>query len=367
MKINIVVTTIYEPRFIANYHDNFNEFKVEDDIHFIIIGDYKTPSINKFDFGPDVEYWNVESQCKWLFDHGIKLDPKIIPNNSPRRRNIGYLFSLEREPDITIVIDDDNLPFIDDFVGCHKYPFTRGTDRFPLVASDNKVVNHCFALIMNHKNIYGRGFPLDKMYKDTWNAWGPKPYDSYNKNVVMHMGLWNNKPDVDAITNIAYPDLNSKGRYQYNPYYELDNNNYISINTQNTSFNKDVAKIFWNVHQPAGCNRFDDIWNGLFIQKIAHRRGEAITFGAPLTNHARNVHDYSKDLQQEYTGMLINSALWDFVMNLRIESKDYTDAYLEIAEALYTRHVTNNYIIEKYMEELAESMKEWVNIVDKVI
>lgn len=368
MKINVVVTTIHELNFLDTFYDNIEKYNIKDNINFIVVLDNKQPKkIYTGDKTLAVEVWQPYEQERWLKAHGIKHNNRIIPENSPRRRNFGYLRSLSMEPDLTIVIDDDNLAYLDDFFGCHKYPYERGTDRFPLVSSRNKMVDHCKTTIMNHKDIYGRGYPLGEWYNDTWHCWGPKIYDCDHKKVAMHMGLWMNKPDVDAISNISYPDLEVSGRYQYSPYYELDTDNYISVNTQNTSFNKDVAKVFWNVHQPDGCNRFDDIWNGLFIQKIAHRRGEAVTFGVPYTNHDRNTHDYAYDLQQEMVGLLSNTALWKFVMNLRLESKNYLDAYLEIAEAIERNDVTKNYRIELYMKDLAKSMKEWVDVVDKVI
>ena len=373
MKINVIVTTIHTLDFIDKFYRNIEVYEDTDhEVTFIVVLDNKQAHpLHTGDMCITSEIWTPDEQKIWLESVGIKNYDKIIPENSPRRRNFGYLRSLEMQPDVTIVIDDDNLAGPDPFFSCHAYPFNRGNEQFPLVASRNKIVDHNKTLIMNYNGVYPRGYPLGGMYGDTWHCWGPKRYDCDNKKVACHMGLWLNKPDVDAISNITYPDLEVEGRYQYSPYYELDNNNYISINSQNTSFNQDVAKIFWNVHQGKVnnlvMNRYDDIWNGLFVQKIAHRRGEAITFGVPLTMHNRNTHNFTTDLQNEFVGMLANTRMWEFILNLRLESKNYIDAYLEIAHAIKTSDVTKDYWVEIYMKELAKSMEEWIEAVDKIV
>jgi len=368
MKVSIVTTSINPPTFLDSYINNFKKYKVPvKDITFIVVGDKKTPhKLYRKEFDYNVEYWSPYKQKKWL----SKVYPKrrgiksIMPENSPRRRNFGYLRAIELGSDYTIVIDDDNLPSMEhDWFKWHLYSFK--DKRFRVVSSANRIVNPMRLLRRYAFITYSRGYPISEIFSDTFL---PSYTENNNRKVMLNLGLWLDKPDVDAYTNIIYPDLITTNLLFHG--FALDRDNYIPINTQNTAFKKEISPIFWNLYQEKlydiPSDRYDDIWTGLFVNRLINKLNHTITFGQPCSIHKRNVHDFNKDLMVEFTGICMNSKMWEYIMNLDIQSKDYVDGYLEIADNLEKVKLFEFSTVNKFIKTLAKKMRLWVNLVEKV-
>jgi hypothetical protein len=117
-QVSIVTTTVNVPYFIENYLKNFEKYQVDyNNVTFVIVGDLKSPSqeirryLKEFSSKLAVEYWDVKDQKNWMirtFGNKAEKCESIIPYNSVRRRNIGYLRALELDSDVIITIDDDN-------------------------------------------------------------------------------------------------------------------------------------------------------------------------------------------------------------------------------------------------------------------
>lgn len=348
----IVCTTINLPAFMESYVASFKESELRpEDVCFIIVADNKTPERLSEQYlsritEPKVEFWTVSRQYEWLRNHypdmGSKIE-QVIPENSPRRRNFGYLRALELNAERTVVIDDDNYPLlgglpIDNWFLGHMSPASWVSWS---VESQNRYINPCY---IYQPHVYARGYPFDQFFKDSFMVTPVKDVFS-----VVNTGLWVGKPDVDAIFNLMYPEMRNRRGVKA---YQVARGHYIPINTQNTSFTRRVAPVFHNVLQTKEFDRFDDIWNGLFIQAIAHHLGDHITFGLPMVQHLRNVHDYAADLRVEHSGMVTNIAMWRTISNIELTAKNYPDAYLEIANVL--------------QGELADSMRLWVTLTDRL-
>ena len=216
MKTAIVTTTINFPSFLLEYKENFDAWKVlppknGDALNFIVVGDNKTPIHSEQFFtwlGQEyaydwVEYWAPDKQKAWLETFYPKKDlSMVIPENDMRRRNFGYLRALQWGADVIVTIDDDNYPF---------------------VYSKNKIVNPCSILELMPflevpgGSIYSRGYPLHKYFSD--DLANGFMYDlpvgfcqkESSPKVVLNMGLWMGKPDVDSFTNLNYKNLYSNG------------------------------------------------------------------------------------------------------------------------------------------------------------
>jgi hypothetical protein len=345
--IAIVTTTINIPYFLESYIKSFEWCSISDRLIFIIVGDLRSPHreieeyVHRVSSGLTIdlaiEYWDVESQKKWIseaFDDKAKDVEKIIPYNSIRRRNLGYLRALELGANVIVTIDDDNYPR--DMSWLLEHLSALGTTEvLPTVLSRSGIVNPCHILKFNRSNlrVYSRGYPFSKLFCDTFDV----ELRSGGR-VALNMGLWTMSPDVDAYTNILYPDLKSLGiREECHRRYALALNNYMPVNTQNTSFIKELAPAFYNVLMDTTIHgvrldRYDDIWAGLFALKLIHSLGYRATFGTPLTEHKRNKHDYVLDLKSELIGMSLNNIIHEIVMKADIQAKSFADGYLELAE-----------------------------------
>jgi hypothetical protein len=379
--IAIVTTTINIPYFLENYAKSFESQRVNDKLAFIIIGDLRSPHkeikeyiqkvSSSLEIDLAIEYWDVESQKKWIsetFKGKAEDVEKIIPYNSIRRRNLGYLRALELGSDVIITIDDDNYPRGVNWLSGHLSALGT-TEALPTVSSRNGVVNPCHILKFNRPDlmVYSRGYPFSKLFCDTFDV----EFRSGGK-VALNMGLWTKSPDVDAYTNILYPDIESLGiKEGFQRRYALAQDNYMPINTQNTSFIRGLTPAFYDVLMDTTIHgvrldRYDDIWAGLFALKLIHSLGYRATFGVPLTEHRRNKHDYVSDLKSELIGMSLNDLVHEIVMKADIQAKSFADGYLELADVLMNevKRFVNDEEVLNYFSKLTEAMRIWVDLVE---
>jgi len=376
----IVTTTINPPNFLEAYVQNFTKFDVNpDEVFFLVVGDNKTPpgyeNISNFEGLKDsfdhrelplgaglkysVEYWNPKDQEWWIKDNfsqdSKEIERLIIPHNDPRRRNFGFLRAHEIGADVIITIDDDNLPQPNsNWLGEHLKGL-ESSYRLK-VHSLNGIVNPCRLLHINEPYVYSRGYPISEFFSDNVLVYELES----KKQTILNMGLWTEKPDVDSFTNLVYPNLHSSGQKFPFTYFGVEKDNYFPINTQNTAFKKELS-IFHNLYMdPSFIHRYDDIWMGLFAQKLANKFGDITSFGLPLVMHKRNTHNYQDDLWAEFIGIGMNSKMWKEVKDMDISSKNYTDGFLEIADKLPK---FQNPEVNKFLRTMKESMRLWVELV----
>jgi hypothetical protein len=376
-KVAIVTITINIPYFLASYIQSFESYPSDNEPAFIFIGDLRSPHreineyIQRIASRLTIEYWDVESQKKWIYEtFGSKAEKveKVIPYNSIRRRNLGYLRALQLGADIIITIDDDNFLGNTNWLSEHLSVLYT-TEVLPTVSSKNGVVNPCHLLRYNYPTlrIYSRGYPFSKLFCDTFDVEFRE-----GGRVALNLGLWTKFPDVDAYTNILYPDLESLGiKEEFQRRYALALNNYMPVNTQNTSFISELTPAFYDVLMDTVIHgvrfdRYDDIWAGLFALKLIHKLGYRATFGVPLTEHRRNKHDYISDLRSELIGMSLNNLLYEIVMNVEVQFKSFADGYLELADTIMneTKKFVNDEEVLHYFSRLAEAMRIWIDLID---
>lgn len=362
-KISVVTTSIYPLSWILEYVENFLKFDVDlDHLTFIIVGDHKTPEVHIDKLSDVVEYWSPKYQDRWLMktfpDKFDLIKDLLVPENDMRRRNFGYLRAVELDSDIVITIDDDNLPLKDkSWLDLHVNGLTYFN---PRIGSKNRIINPCQFLTLNHPGVYSRGYPLSAYYSNDVS------YPSGRSKSILNLGLWINKPDVDSFMNLLYPDLSSEG-YLGNLHFcfSASKNNYFPVNTQNTSFKKELS-IFHNLYmEPSLIHRYDDIWIGLIVQRLIHKMNDSASFGLPIVEHRRNSHDYVKDLKVEFNGIVLNNKMWNSIMSMPIESKTYNDGFLEIASNLPGLFEDNRWFWG-FFNKMKDSMELWVNLIEQL-
>lgn len=376
MNISLVTTTINIPFFLKSFKP---EFPSDCTVNVIVVGDNGTPETVEYfceELNKDnktfykVDYWSPELQNVYIRNYLGDIDKirKVIPEKDIRRRNFGFLIALEEGADYIVSLDDDNFPTegweksLLDFVTNHDNCTTDSTFGIinPTEFLDNNIRN---------PYIYSRGYPLRLWYKS--NVYEDIPIKK-KINPVMHQMLWSNKPDVDAITNLAYPELKTgEGmNFPFNKSIIAHKDNYFPIDTQSLVFSKELS-IFHAIYQEylydLPSHRYDDIWAGIFCQKIANTLGDSYSFGFPIMEHRRNTHNFQKDLQMEFAGMILNTHMWDSVINCDLNSKNYKDCFLELADELpgFFKEY-NNFDVGSLMCEIRDSMRLWVDLLDKV-
>ncbi len=365
MKSYIVLTTINEPLLLQHYADNLERYNHQN-TGFIIIGDLKTPNkeckklVHKLNRkGFEACFMNVIQQKKWLANFR-KLE-QVIPYNSDNRRNIGYLLAIEKGAEIVISIDDDNYPTNEDFYEAHAKVGVNA--HLKTVSSLNGWFNPCSMLETSHGHtIYPRGFPYSRRWKDKVTS------NHSSGRIVLNMGLWTGTPDADAITHLSGP-VTIKGLKSEQVI--LAPGTFCPINTQNTAFHKDILPCYYYVLMGAQIgglklDRYGDIWSGYFAKKIIDKVGDRVSIGKPLTDHRRNRHDLFKDLKAELYGMIMTERLVEFLGQVDLSAKTYSDAYLELAENLRKANLGNEKGINKYIAKLTNAMKIWVETCERI-
>ncbi|HVG24851.1 MAG TPA: hypothetical protein VND45_11900, partial [Thermoanaerobaculia bacterium] len=110
-RVAIVVTTIFEPRFLDGYVENLRRFGHEE-TELIVIIDRKTPATvaercaHHRRAGMTVLCPTLEEQEAFLARFPTMRGR--VPYDSDNRRNIGFLMALDRGAEVLISIDDDN-------------------------------------------------------------------------------------------------------------------------------------------------------------------------------------------------------------------------------------------------------------------
>ncbi len=376
MKITAVTTTINLPEVLFEFQKNLSE-NDHYDVNFIVIGDNKTPywvsqfcSEENFDW-LRVEYWSPKDQKEWL--SGLNTDTSlIIPENDIRRRNIGFLLALQGGADVIVSLDDDNYPISgSDWLGTLNRAM-EPKDGYNEVSSKNNFINPCNILVYGNEYVYSRGYPLNYWYTDSFSSY----ITPGKKKVIMHQMLWTNKPDVDAVSNLIYPNLKTCGFVApsgfvgpIEPMLVAQEGQYFPVDTQSLAFSKELSVFHALYQEPLfglPSHRYDDIWAGLFCQKLANKFGDGYSFGAPLVEHRRNTHDYIRDLQTEYIGMVLNSKMWKFIQDLDIQSQTYKSGFLEIADALPGGFKEYDPRVRGYIQNLSKSIRCWVELLERL-
>lgn len=370
--VSIVVTTIFEPRFLDGYVDNLRRFGREE-ADLIVIIDRKTPP-------------TVAEGCEHHRKGGMKvLCPTLaeqeellakfpsmanrVPYDTDNRRNIGFLMALERGADVLISIDDDNFVLDDvDFVGEHlatgqsiELEETEGSDGW---------FNICSLLHSSTKDeIFPRGFPYYARRHERSLAAKAAPLAT----VAINAGLWLSDPDVDAMTRLTQaPHIASAEKHSI----RLGRNTWTPINTQNTSVVREAVAAYYYVRMGFSLgglriDRYGDILSGYLLQKCVKTRGDAIRIGSPVADHRRTPHNLFKDLYHELAGMVLFDDLLPWFTELAISGGSYAELYAAVADALDEKSAAMKGFVwdeggRDFLRETADHMRAWLAAV-KVI
>jgi hypothetical protein len=271
----------------------------------------------------------------------------------------------EKGAQLIISIDDDNYATEEDFFKYHSIVGRKIT--LPTVSSTSRWFNNCTMLETNHGGlIYPRGYPFFKRRKEQYS------FKESTGQIALNTGLWINDPDADAVTHLANPTQITRMNSKYDSLM-LAPGTYTPINTQNTALHISTLPCYYYILMHASLNglkidRYGDIWSGFLIKKAIDHMNERAVVGRPIVNHKRNSHNYLKDLKSELWGMLMTEEIVKWLEQLHLESDNYFDIYIEMADGL--SKLKNNfqeYAIRKYLEKISLAMKVWVSTCHEIM
>ncbi|HKV40725.1 MAG TPA: hypothetical protein VJX67_16045 [Blastocatellia bacterium] len=369
-KTAIVVTTIFEPRFLRGYVDNIRNNGRTDHVELIVIPDRKTPAsvlaacVEARRGGINVSCPSLEEQEQFL-----RRFPGLasrIPYDSDNRRNAGFLLALDHQAEVIISIDDDNFCLAEsDFIGEHAV-VGQETEAPVLDSSDGWFNIGTMLEGAIKAPLFPRGFPYFARFVDR----EVRVSLPRRQTAAINAGLWIGDPDVDAVSRLALaPHVDRVATRSY----FLGPHTWSPINTQNTAVSRQAMPAYYYTRMgyPVGgmtIDRYGDILSGYFSQKCVRARGEYIRIGSPVADHRRTPHNLFKDLAHELAGMVIIEDLLPWLRELSLDGASYAGLYRNLADELAKQADRfTGFLWDQgagaFLRETAANMQAWLDAV----
>ena len=291
----LVLTTINAPNWVL---ERFAEGAKARGVHFVVIGDTKTPEPYTLD---GVDYYSVERQ------HEVAGEvSRLIPVRHYARKNVGYLVAAAAGATLIQESDDDNIPhdgdaFWDDLPADHDVD---------VVTTDGPWLN-AYALF-SEDGLWPRGYPLEWLGRQ-----GEITATPGRARGLILQGLADENPDVDAVFRLtrALPlDFQRRKAVMLAP------GAWCPFNSQNTVFQREAFAL---LYLPAYCSfRMTDIWRSFVAQRVLWESGEGVVFHNATVYQERNEHDLLKDFEDEVPGYLHNDKIRLALDACRLDAAD---------------------------------------------
>lgn len=300
--------------------------------HLVVVGDKKTPAD-----------WHLEN-CEYLspekqLELGYAITP-LLPWNHYSRKNIGYLYAMERGATIIYETDDDNLP-----IG-NLNPSPQSNPLLGLESLSSSVNIYSY---FGQPDVWPRGYPLDKIKEGhQFKITSPRLCQ-----IGIEQGIVNKSPDVDAIFRLTQDkEITFEER---SPCF-LSENLFCPFNSQNTFFHQGA---FFTMYIPSTTTmRVADIWRGYIAQKLIWEKGFKLVFSGPNAIQDRNAHSLMHDFFLEQALYLQGSGLVNYLRHWQGQGDDPSNTMY----ALYQDLVKENFFEEKELLLL----QAWLNDLKRI-
>lgn len=307
--LHCVITTIQEP--------TSSVLKLASclagDGQLVIAGDTKGP--HRFDLSSvegftadQLTFLDIEGQM----NSGFSL-AELLPTKHYSRKNIGYLQAIKSGASCIYETDDDNAP-LDSWAPRTEYISSAVSLRAVETAAPNwvNVYRH-----FSEENIWPRGLPLDQIHaqltqdadfkaatNDDGQLWAP-----------VQQGLADGAPDVDAIWRLV---LDREFTFSSAESALLPPGQWCPFNTQTTWWWPVVYPL---LYVPSFCSfRMCDIWKSFVAQRCLWELGTGVVFHAPEVWQERNLHNLTRDFDDEVPGYQQNNRIAGILEGVSLQS-----------------------------------------------
>jgi hypothetical protein len=270
----------------------------------VVVGDTKTPPTWHAE---GIEFLSVEKQQRFYGDLA-----EIIPYRHYCRKNLGYLYAIEKGADLILDTDDDNIPLSN-----FGHNLKRVVNGSILKGDDWVNVYHHFS----RDNIWPRGLPLNRIHTS-----GSIIERGVERDCVVQQFLANRDPDIDAIHRLVF---NKETYFDGKIPIILDSGVWTPFNSQNTVF---FPPVFPLLYLPCYVSfRMTDIWRSFIALALIEKLEGSIAFLPPTVEQIRNEHDLLEDFKLEVDGYLNNDRIRQ---TLRALLKDRHVSWQSLPEAM---------------------------------
>jgi len=291
----------------------------------------------------------------------------VIPLRCHAETSFGFLVSYEEGADFVFEIDDDVYPTEEH---CLISGHVRNLSQTPAisVASPSRWYNTLENVILNTEEpIFPRGHPYSPDTRNSDFAW-----QSTETSSVLNMGLWLDHPDLDAVTILYYGGLDGRCKIRSQtlrrPRVIVERGTYFAICSMNTMFRAEIVPAFYQLYMNyLGLDRFDDIWSGLFLKKIADHLGFSLSLGVPLGYHRKTPRNTFTNIKAELEGIETNEILWRIVDKIELDGRTWFDSYQSLILNLEKEaHGINDRSQRDLIQLQVSKMGIWLEIIDKI-
>jgi hypothetical protein len=259
----------------------------------------------------------------------------IIPRQTGACRSFPMYLAWKEGCEFILTLDDD----------C--YPGPEGVAQF--------IENHIGAFNLDcwFRTIDGvepRGFPYG---------------DRGRLQVLLNHGLWTGVPDLDAPTFLTRERIPVsvvlRGRREVIPPGQ-----WFSLSAINVCYSRRAIPAAYNLlmGRAYGFDRFDDVWSGLFLKKIADHLGFYITSGLPFVRHSK-ASDPFVNLCKEGLGIHLHEYFWRYISAVSLKGAgSIAEAYRYLAEAVssFPTLCPSAPCPPSYFETLSKAMMCWLEL-----
>lgn len=260
--------------------------------------------------------------------------PEIIPFGDGGIKSFGIWKAYEEGYDYIIGMDDDVYPTAEKqlFVEAHRKALEQET-----------VNTRWFNQIVQPEGFFPRGFPTRGVVRE-------------KRPVVLNMGLWDRNPDLGA-TEFFKEEWDDKATFHYHS-GAIPNGQFFCLSAMNMAFKREIVPAFYQglMGDAHGVYRYDDVWAGMFLKKIADHLHYNVKMGGPIVDH-RKKSNIKKSLQRELPGMMLHEQLWPIIDKYDVEGDDWATCYIDVAGV-----VSNMSHRGGYLEKMGKAMQKWAEL-----
>jgi len=354
MKIGFVFVTCRPETIldvITAYVDNAIQFKQKFDIILMedsleeprekLIREIKYLAVNNMD---TKAFYYTHASAK----EDLGEDAYIFPHKAGACRGYGLLKAYEMGYDVILTIDDDVWPIDgENFVGKH-------------LRALNGKGDGCwwnpFKNIIGLEKYYSRGFPYNVRE---------------NSEVVLNQGIQLHGADVDSITlqecNAESGIFPHVGNCTYIPHgVIIPNGSYTTIAYTSVAIKRKAMPVYYSQLMNTEVDgkmigRFDDIWSGVFLQRIARHFDCCVSHAPPMSDHRKIPRPLQKDIDAEAPGIKLNEDMWKIADECQFISRSWIDCYEELAHFVASKAVSFDY--PDYIRKNCEAMLVWCKLI----
>jgi len=338
-----VVTTINEPSEAVIRAANMKGWCI------VIVADTKTPIDYMEKMGlpdrPEIHFLSVEQQKQMAEGENTKAAEfaRAIPYEHFSRKNLGYLYAIQRGAAFIFDFDDDNIiDLVEDTVSRTSAPIDLLPNEHTLLGAGfvlmTKDVFNPYPLMGSSiPNSWPRGFPIHSSIDENFHGnilYGSKKYSMKQIGVLQFVA--NENPDIDAVHRMTKPlPMYFKGRDQGGSPIVTPLHAFVPYNAQATIH---TPYSLWATLLPSTVpGRVSDIWRGYFAEAIFQEYGLQVAFLPPDITQKRNPHDLMADMDAERDLYHKTSVLIHFLNDWIPETETVPGRMEELWISLYER------------------------------